>query len=53
MQPESCALCFVEEGLRCAWGFQAVACSLLSCSISELGIIIITSFTGGQSGLMS
>lgn len=47
-------LCSAErEGLRCAQGFQAVASSLFPCSSFELGIIIITSLTGGRSGLMS
>jgi len=45
--------CAEQERLWCAQRHQAVASSLLSYPISELGIIIITSFTGGQCGLMS
>lgn len=42
-----------RPGLPHARRHQEEALSLLSYPISELGIIIITSFTGGQCGLMS
>ena len=45
--------CAEQEWLQYAQNHQAVALSLLSYPIFELGVIIITSFTGGQCGLMS
>ena len=54
--PQGPVVCFMDkrrEWLQCTQRLQEVALSLLSYSISKLGITVTTSFTGGPCGLMS